>query len=430
VKTKMVTANQSDAQCDSAKLGIELKSLSMVFADGTVALDSLNLAIRDGDFVVLVGPSGCGKSTALRLLAGLERPTSGEVRIGGRDVTYEDPQDRDIAMVFQSYALYPHKTVYENLAYPLRVRRMAKDEIGRRVKSVSNILGLTPLLARRPRALSGGQRQRVAMGRALVREPIAFLMDEPLSNLDAALRVEMRGEIRRLHNRLGVTTVYVTHDQVEAMTMGDRVAVLRGGVLQQFDAPQTLYENPRNVFVASFIGSPAINLARGSLDEIDGRLIFAGLSISLPESRWLRRPDAVRARKVIVGIRPEMFNYRRDPEHDVSLAILPDLVESLGSELLVHFPVAAPPAPIVLTSALPRGPSEEIDEAKSDARFMAKLDARCGYSAGASQNIWFSTAHLMMFDAASGETLMSSEQLVRPRPGISANAPQSAGVAI
>jgi multiple sugar transport system ATP-binding protein len=405
----------------------------MVFADGTMALDNLNLAIRDGDLVVLVGPSGCGKSTALRILAGLERPTSGEVRIAGRDVTEEDPQERDIAMVFQNYALYPHKSVYENLAYPLRVRKTPRAEIERRVKDVAEILGITPLLARRPRALSGGQRQRVAMGRALVREPIAFLMDEPLSNLDAALRVEMRGEIRRLHNRLGVTTVYVTHDQVEAMTMGDRVAVLRGGILQQFDVPQSLYENPANAFVASFIGSPSINLAIGSLDEAAGVIDFAGLSIELPETRWARRPGASTSRPIVVGIRPETFNYRRDPEHDVSLDIVPDLIESLGSELLVHFTVAAASPPANLISAtLPRlGADAAAEEPQpQSAPFVAKLDARCAYDAGVSQKVWFSTEHILLFDAASGMTVMSSERLLRSqRPATPVAAPLAAGSA-
>jgi multiple sugar transport system ATP-binding protein len=236
--------------------GIEFNKINMIFADGTTAIKSLDLSIKQGEFVVLVGPSGCGKSTALRILAGLEQATGGTITINGHNVTDHDPQERDIAMIFQSYALYPHKTVFDNLAYPLQVRRVSKAEIAEKVSGIANMLGLTPLLNRKPGALSGGERQRVAMGRAMVRSPKAFLMDEPLSNLDAALRVEMRGEIRRLHRRLGVTTVYVTHDQVEAMTMGDRVAVLRGGDLQQFDTPQKLYEESVNIFVASFIGSP------------------------------------------------------------------------------------------------------------------------------------------------------------------------------
>ena len=412
-----------------ADYGIELKSISMVFADGTTALDNLNLAIDDGDLVVLVGPSGCGKSTALRILAGLERPTGGEVHIAGRDVTDEDTQDRDIAMVFQSYALYPHKTVYENLAYPLRVRRKPKEEIERRVKAVADILGITQLLARRPRALSGGQRQRVAMGRALVREPVAFLMDEPLSNLDASLRVEMRGEIRRLHNRLGVTTVYVTHDQVEAMTMGDKVAVLRGGLLQQFDVPQSLYENPANAFVAGFIGSPSINLAVGSLDEVRGVLTFAGTTIQLTETRWVRKPQGSPSKSIIVGIRPETFSYRRDPEHDVSLHIVPDFIESLGSELLVHFVVAAPPPAIALITGTPAAAAADagVETVGPDSSpFVAKLDARSAYQEGVSQEVWFSTAHILMFDAGTGKTVMSSERLLRSnRPVAPATAPVS-----
>jgi multiple sugar transport system ATP-binding protein len=405
-----ITKNDSDG-------GIEFKAVSMAFADGTLALKDLSLKIAEGEFVVLVGPSGCGKSTALRVLAGLERATSGEVRIAGRDVTDADPQERDIAMVFQNYALYPHKSVYENLAYPLRVRGTGKAEIERRVASVAALLGITPLLARKPGALSGGQRQRVAMGRALVREPVAFLMDEPLSNLDAALRVEMRGEIRRLHRRLGVTTVYVTHDQVEAMTMGDRVAVMRGGVLQQLDAPQVLYEQPANVFVASFIGSPAINLAMAEFDCGAGALRLGGLTIALPERRWQRNQQP--SLPVIVGVRPEAFSYRRDPEHDASFDIVPDLVESLGSELLVHFPVAAAAAPGELTSEA-RSASSRTEVAgvaePGASRFIAKVDARSAYRVGMPAKIWFSTDHILLFDAGSGRTILSSARLLNREP--------------
>ena len=404
-------------QNSNPSTGIELSSVSMTFVDGTTALKSLDLAIKEGEFVVLVGPSGCGKSTALRILAGLEQATGGTITIKGRDVTNVDPQERDIAMVFQSYALYPHKSVFENLAYPLRVRGQSKNAIDSAVAGVAELLGLTALLKRKPGQLSGGQRQRVAMGRALVRNPKAFLMDEPLSNLDAALRVEMRGEIKRLHRRLGVTTVYVTHDQVEAMTMGERVAVLRGGELQQFDAPQRLYEQPANMFVASFIGSPAINLAMATYDPGSAILTLAGNPIVLPSSR---RPKTNKAGSIMVGIRPETFSYRQDPEHDASLTIVPDLVESLGSELLVHFEIAASPVPLDMTSSS-RSAASQADSpdhnSPTKARFIAKLDARSAYEVGRPASVWFSTDHLLLFDARTGETILGSAQLLKSSSG-------------
>src|SRR5436305_5760125 len=250
-----------------AVAGIVLEGVSKVFAGGVVAVDDVSLEIQGGEFLVLVGPSGCGKSTLLRMIAGLEEVTDGTISIGGRDVTDLPPRDHDVAMVFQSYALYPHMTVRQNLGYGLKVRKTAKPEIARRVQELAEMLGLEELLERRPAALSGGQRQRVAMGRAIVREPKAFLMDEPLSNLDAKLRVGMRAQLARLHDRLGVTTVYVTHDQVEAMTLGQRVAVLRDGWLQQVDAPQNLYRNPTNLLVAAFIGSPSMNLVEATIAD-------------------------------------------------------------------------------------------------------------------------------------------------------------------
>ncbi len=398
---------------ESRVAGIEFAAVNMTFADGTTALKSLDLTIEEGEFVVFVGPSGCGKSTALRILAGLEQATGGTIAIKGRDVTDLGPQQRDIAMVFQSYALYPHKTVYENLAYPLKIRGLDKAAIETAVAGVAELLGLTALLQRKPGALSGGQRQRVAMGRALVRNPKAFLMDEPLSNLDAALRVEMRGEIRRLHRRLGVTTVYVTHDQVEAMTMGDRVAVLRGGELQQFDAPQRLYEQPTNMFVASFIGSPAINLAMAELSAGASVLTLAGNTIPLPPNRRAEgHPDG----PVMVGIRPEAFSYRRDLEHDVSLTITPDLIESLGAELLVHFALPAAPVPVALTSSAKSAVSQIALTGTTtgvSTRFIAKLDARCAYAVGQPATVWFSTDHLMLFEATTGRTILASAPMIK-----------------
>src|SRR5438477_8752110 len=271
---------------------VTFDQVSKIYPDGTTAVSDLDLAIEDREFMVLVGPSGCGKTTALRMVAGLEEISKGVVRIGERVVNYVPSRDRDIAMVFQSYALYPHLSVYENIAFGLRVKKVPKDEIDRRVNNAARILDLEPFLKRKPRALSGGQRQRVAMGRAIVREPQAFLMDEPLSNLDAKLRVQMRAEISRLQHDLGVTTIYVTHDQVEAMTMGDRVAVIRKGELQQVEAPQYLYEHPVNLFVAGFIGSPAMNLTEATLSRSNGSLDveFGGFHLALPDDIGTTRP--------------------------------------------------------------------------------------------------------------------------------------------
>src|SRR6476661_1437892 len=273
------------------------------FAGGVQAINDVSLTVQDGEFIVLVGPSGCGKSTLLRLIAGLEETSAGTISIGGRDVTHLAPRARDIAMVFQNYALYPHMDVRKNLGYGLRVRKTPGPEIDRRVNEVARLLGLGHLLDRRPAALSGGQRQRVAMGRAIVREPQAFLMDEPLSNLDAKLRVGMRASLAQLHERLGVTTIYVTHDQIEAMTLGQRVAVMRDGLLQQVDTPQNLFRRPVNLFVAAFIGSPSMNLIDADVGE--GRVSFADVSFSLPESS----PVAGHKGKLIVGIRPTDFEH-------------------------------------------------------------------------------------------------------------------------
>jgi multiple sugar transport system ATP-binding protein len=376
----------------------------VTFPDGTTALKDLDLEVAEGEFVVLVGPSGCGKSTALRALAGLQTVNAGAIRIRGRDVTDMDPQARDIAMVFQNYALYPHKSVYENLAYPLRVRRTPAAEVDRQVRQTAELLALTAFLERKPRALSGGQRQRVAMGRALVRKPTTFLMDEPLSNLDAALRVEMRSEILALHRRIGVSTVYVTHDQVEAMTMGDRVAVMRGGVLQQFDTPKTLYEHPRNIFVAAFIGSPSINLTfADALTSGDG-LICAGQRIPCPR----KAAAEIAGRKVVLGVRPEAFAYRQDAEHDIALKVMPHLVEFMGSEVLLHFGLnAKQDADSALLSAVAE---DEAGLAKVNGVIIgrpmtARLDTRCPVIAGQVCTLWTSARSMQMFDAETGATL-------------------------
>jgi len=325
---------------------VVLDEVTKVYGDGTKAVDSLALDIADGEFVVLVGPSGCGKTTALRMVAGLEEISGGVVRIGDRVVNHVPSRDRDIAMVFQSYALYPHLSVYDNIAFGLRVKKVPKAEIDRRVQNAAQVLGLEPFLKRKPRALSGGQRQRVAMGRAIVREPAAFLMDEPLSNLDAKLRVQMRAEVSRLQRNLETTTIYVTHDQVEAMTMGDRVAVMRKGQLQQVDDPQTLYDRPVNLFVGGFIGSPAMNMIEATVTRSNGGLaVDVGKQhLSLDEATLAARPAlrGYEGRNVILGIRPEDLedvSLEPDTPPDHRLRGVVELREALGSELMVHFTV-------------------------------------------------------------------------------------------
>jgi multiple sugar transport system ATP-binding protein len=347
---------------------VEFSDVAKVFPDGTRAVSDLTLQAQDGEFMVLVGPSGCGKTTALRMVAGLEDITEGEIKIGDRIVNQVPSRDRDIAMVFQSYALYPHLTVYDNIAFSLRLRKEKKDEIDRRVREAARILDLEPLLDKKPRALSGGQRQRVAMGRAIVRQPAAFLMDEPLSNLDAKLRVQMRAEISRLQRNLGVTTIYVTHDQVEAMTMGDRVAVMRRGELQQVAPPQELYDQPLNLFVGGFIGSPAMNLLEATLERVDGGLaaVLGDQRIRLDDELVQARPGlkAYEGRTVVVGIRPEQLEdaaiARESPENR-RLRGEVELREALGAELMVHFKISAPAAM-----------TEEVKELAEDAGATAE----------------------------------------------------------
>jgi multiple sugar transport system ATP-binding protein len=359
---------------------IELVHLSKVYGNDVTAVRDLNLAVAEGEFMVLVGPSGCGKTTALRMIAGLEEITSGEIRIGGKVVNDLAPRDRDIAMVFQNYALYPHKSVYENLAFGLRMRKVPKAEQKQRVEEIARILGLGDMLQRRPAQLSGGQRQRVAMGRAIVREPKAFLMDEPLSNLDAKLRVQMRAEIARIQQALKVTTVYVTHDQVEAMTMGHRVAVMRDGELQQVDTPQRLYDAPTNLFVASFVGSPPMNLFEAVVERDNGKLVckVGDTELELPADVDAERPSLAKyaGRRVAVGIRPE--DVREASGWDGARLrgrIL--LVESLGSEQLVHIEIAATPlerSDLVDTAAQPPGPSLGVDDLERAVTLLGRFD--------------------------------------------------------
>ena len=347
---------------------LQLDGVWKRYPDGTEAVKDLSLDVSDGEFVILVGPSGCGKSTALRMVAGLEEITDGTLSIGGKVVNKLTPKERDIAMVFQSYALYPHMTVADNMGFALKLAKVPKDEIRSRVEEAASILDLTEHLDRKPKALSGGQRQRVAMGRAIVRNPQAFLMDEPLSNLDAKLRVAMRAEIAQLQSRLGVTTLYVTHDQVEAMTMGDRVAVLKRGELQQVDAPQTLYERPSNLFVAGFIGSPAMNIAEGTITRDNGQtaVTLGSQSMTLPESLLAKFPNVgdYNGRNVAVGMRPEHFD-RGERGGDCRLTAKVELVEALGSDVLLHFGMDA--KPII---------SDDMREAVDDADAFAELQRK------------------------------------------------------
>jgi multiple sugar transport system ATP-binding protein len=380
--------------------GIQLEGVSKVFGESVKAVDDVSLEIADGEFMVLVGPSGCGKSTLLRLIAGLETVSEGRVLIGDDDVTDVRPQDRDLAMVFQNYALYPHMTVAANLAFGLRLRRIPKGERDQRVRDVATKLGLDELLERKPSELSGGQRQRVAMGRAMVREPKAFLMDEPLSNLDAKLRVTMRAELARLHERLGVTTVYVTHDQVEAMTLGHRVAVLRDGVLQQVDTPQRLFREPANLFVAAFIGSPAMNLVEAAVD--DGRLRFAGYELPVPDGTGLDRP------RVIVGIRPTDFQDAASADPRLPrLRVRAAVVEELGAESHVIFTVDAPRvvAEAVRAAEDTAEPGEGLLTDDTRALFTARVDGQSAVAPGAEIELAVDPQRLHFFDAASGAVL-------------------------
>ena len=389
-----------------------------VFPDGTEAVRSLDLGIDDGEFVVLVGPSGCGKTTALRMVAGLEVISKGEVSIGDRVVNDVPPKERDIAMVFQNYALYPHMSVFDNMAFGLKLQKVPRDEIRQRVHDAAGILGLGELLQRKPAALSGGQRQRVAMGRAIVRHPQAFLMDEPLSNLDAKLRVQTRAEISRLQRELGVTTIYVTHDQTEAMTMGDRVAVIRKGMLQQVDTPQTLYERPTNLFVAGFIGSPAMNLLEAGLEASDGSVAVevGGFRLPVPDEVLADRPAlrSYEGRKVVLGIRPEDMEDATlvsDAPAERRVSSTVELREALGSDVVVHFPLDAPPAVTEDVRELAADVDEAVDTALaavtsagdgSRSTVLARLNPRTRAHRGDPIELVVDTHRLHFFDAETG----------------------------
>ncbi|HSZ40748.1 MAG TPA: sn-glycerol-3-phosphate ABC transporter ATP-binding protein UgpC [Trebonia sp.] len=391
---------------------IVLDHVDKTYSGGVKALDDLNLDVKEGEFMVLVGPSGCGKSTALRSIAGLEEITGGTISIGEKVVNDLPPKDRDIAMVFQNYALYPHMTVEQNLAFGLKLRHTPKTEIKRRVDDAARMLGLEPYLKRKPAALSGGQRQRVAMGRAIVREPRAFLMDEPLSNLDAKLRVSMRAALNQLHERLGITTVYVTHDQVEAMTLGQRVCVLRDGKLQQVDTPQTLFEAPVNLFVAGFIGSPAMNFVTADLVRDDGPAAqFAGVRLPVPESVISAKPglDGYFGKKVILGVRPSDFEDGTIADASWSrFPVTVGVTEELGSEIHVIFTIDAPPVDHPSISDASRAEGEEDDEtgvsalAGGKSLWTARVSARSGVRPGSSLELGVDTSRLHFFDPETG----------------------------
>ena len=379
--------------------------------DGPEAVKNLNLEITDGEFMVFVGPSGCGKTTALRMVAGLESVTEGEVRIGDRVVNDLPPKDRDIAMVFQNYALYPHMSVYDNMAFGLKLQKLDKAEIDKRVQRAAQILGLSEFLNRKPRAMSGGQRQRVAMGRAIVRQPQAFLMDEPLSNLDAKLRVQMRAEIARIQDDLDVTTIYVTHDQVEAMTMGDRVAVLKKGELQQVGSPQELFAHPYNLFVAGFIGSPSMNFVSSRLERDNGglRVAVGSQQVDLHEDVMSVRPslETYVGREVIVGIRPqdlEDASLRTDAPSTSRLKARVDLVEALGTETQIHFAIDAP---VVVTEDMKELAADiggdEVERLEEEAKsgrneFVAQLDPKTKVKNGDEVELVVDTTQLHFFD--------------------------------
>ena len=407
---------------------IVLDHVSKVYGtEGPSAVSDLSLDIQDGEFIVLVGPSGCGKTTALRMVAGLESITDGTISIDDRVVNTVPPKERDIAMVFQNYALYPHMTVYDNMAFGLKLRKLSKEEIDRRVRNAAQILGLDDFLDRKPKALSGGQRQRVAMGRAIVREPKAFLMDEPLSNLDAKLRVQMRSEIARIQHDLNVTTLYVTHDQVEAMTMGDRVAVIRKGVLQQVDAPQYLYDHPSNLFVAGFIGSPSMNMVEADLSRSNGALAvqFGDFTLEVPSSVLSARPalKGYEGKPVVVGIRPE------DMEDASLVADAPAgrrvrsqviLREALGADVLVHFGVNARPAMTEDTKELAKDVGTDVLEAvergaeRGEWIFLARLNPRTSAEKGKPIELVVDSERMHFFDLESGAGIYGGDDDPQP----------------
>ena len=388
---------------------IKISSVGKIYPNGTRALEDVNIEINDGEFVVLVGPSGCGKTTLLRMVAGLEDITEGEIFIGDKIVNEVAPKDRDIAMVFQNYALYPHMSVYDNMAFSLKLRKLPKEEIDKKVKDAARTLEISELLERKPKALSGGQRQRVAMGRAIVRSPEAFLMDEPLSNLDAKLRVQMRAELGQLHTQLETTTLYVTHDQVEAMTMGDRVAVIRKGDLQQIDTPREIYLYPKNIFVAGFIGSPSMNFVYADV-KVSGdktMLTFAGEEINcVGES--LDKLKKVDGKQIVLGIRPEAFEdstYAKDSEYTESISITVTLLEQLGSDSYIHFYKDLKPVQTEAIEEILADEGEDISVLGDQTKFIARINPNSTVKEGEEIKLSIDPSKLHFFDPESGKAL-------------------------
>ena len=388
---------------------IDIKSAGKIYPNGTRALEDVSITINDGEFVVLVGPSGCGKTTLLRMVAGLEDITEGEIAIGDKTVNEVAPKDRDIAMVFQNYALYPHMSVYDNMAFSLKLRKLPKDEIEKKVKDAAKTLEISELLERKPKALSGGQRQRVAMGRAIVRSPQAFLMDEPLSNLDAKLRVQMRAELGQLHTQLQTTTLYVTHDQVEAMTMGDRVAVIRKGELQQIDTPREIYSNPKNIFVAGFIGSPSMNFVYAKIktenDVIE--LTFGDNQIKYRDQKK-EKLKSFENKEIILGIRPEAFEdgyFANEADYSESIKVKVSLLEQLGSDSYVHFYKDIKPVQTEAIEEILADEGEDITVLGDSTKFIARINPNSTVAEGEEIELKINPSKLHFFDPVSGDVI-------------------------
>ena len=388
---------------------IDIKSAGKIYPNGTRALEDVNITINDGEFVVLVGPSGCGKTTLLRMVAGLEDITEGEISIGDKTVNDVAPKDRDIAMVFQNYALYPHMSVFDNMAFSLKLRKLPKDEIEQKVKEAAKTLEISELLDRKPKALSGGQRQRVAMGRAIVRNPQAFLMDEPLSNLDAKLRVQMRAELGQLHTQLQTTTLYVTHDQVEAMTMGDRVAVIRKGELQQIDTPREIYLKPKNIFVAGFIGSPSMNFvyANVGVNKSSIQLNFGNDQIEYKGEK-LGELKAFENKEIVMGIRPEAFedgNYANASEFSESIKVSVSLLEQLGSDSYIHFYKDIKPVQTEAIEEILADEGEDISVLGDNTKFIARINPNSTVVEGKEIELKIDPTKLHFFDPETGDAI-------------------------
>ena len=388
---------------------IDIKSAGKIYPNGTRALEDVSITINDGEFVVLVGPSGCGKTTLLRMVAGLEDITEGEIAIGDKTVNEVAPKDRDIAMVFQNYALYPHMSVYDNMAFSLKLRKLPKYEIEQKVKDAAKTLEISELLERKPKALSGGQRQRVAMGRAIVRNPQAFLMDEPLSNLDAKLRVQMRAELGQLHTQLQTTTLYVTHDQVEAMTMGDRVAVIRKGELQQIDTPREIYSNPKNIFVAGFIGSPSMNFVYAKIKSKDDviELTFGDNQITYKDEKK-EKLESFENKEIILGIRPEAFEdgyFANEADYSESIKVKVSLLEQLGSDSYVHFYKDIKPVQTEAIEEILADEGEDITVLGDNTKFIARINPNSTVAEGEEIELRINPSKLHFFDPESGDVI-------------------------